>query len=112
GPDEPRERVGDLDGLGAGEREHDTVAGCAGEPLDLVERVVPRNLAEAVAARAPERRRHPVRRAQSGEREPALVAEPTLVDLRVVARQDPLDLALACRRRDVAADRAKAADGR
>src|SRR5256885_8678029 len=45
-------------------------------------------------------------------REATLVAEPPLVDLEVVARQDPLDFALACRRVDVAADGAEAADGR
>src|SRR6266550_8845289 len=44
--------------------------------------------------------------------ETALVAEPTVVDLRMVPRQDPLDLALTCRRADVAADGAHPADGR
>ena len=42
--------------------------------------------------------------------EAALVAEPALVDLRVVAGEDPLHLPLAGRRGDVAADRAEAAD--
>ena len=46
------------------------------------------------------------------EGEAALVAEPALVDLGVVAREDALDLALARRRADVAADRAEAADRR
>ena len=46
------------------------------------------------------------------EGEAALVAEPALVDLGVVAREDPLDLALARRRADVAADRAEPADRR
>src|SRR5207253_10900293 len=40
-----------------------------------------------------------------------LVAEPALVELRVIPRADPLDLSLARRRLDVAADGAKAADG-
>src|SRR5580765_4778136 len=46
------------------------------------------------------------------EAETALVAEPALVDVRVVPGADPLHLALARRRLDVAADRAQAADGR
>src|SRR5581483_7905577 len=44
--------------------------------------------------------------------EAALVAQPAFVDLGVVARQDALDLALARRRGDVAADGAHAADRR
>src|SRR5205814_10572196 len=46
------------------------------------------------------------------EGEALLVAEPALVDRRVVAREDPLGLALARRRRDVAPDGAEPADGR
>ncbi len=46
------------------------------------------------------------------EAEAALVAEPALVDLGVVAREDPLDLALAYGRVRVAADGTHAADGR
>src|SRR4029077_20279919 len=42
----------------------------------------------------------------------ALVTEPAFIHLRVVPRLNALDLALARRRRDVAADRAKAADAR
>ena len=52
------------------------------------------------------------RASQVREREAALVAEPALVDLGVVAREDPLDLPLARRRADVAADGAEPADGR
>src|SRR5262249_12747420 len=48
-------------------------------------------------------------RVQVREAETALVAEPTLVDLRVVAGEDPLDLALAGGGGDVAADGAEAA---
>src|SRR5882672_12729940 len=46
------------------------------------------------------------------EREAALVAQPPLVDLWVVAGEDALDLALARRGADVAADRAEAAHRR
>src|SRR5262249_9748069 len=44
--------------------------------------------------------------------EATLVAQPPLVDLGVVPGQDALDLALAGRRLDVAADRAETAHGR
>src|SRR5438270_649058 len=44
------------------------------------------------------------------ERKASLVAEPALVDVLVVPRQDPLDLPLARRRVDVATDRAHPAD--
>src|SRR5205823_7704428 len=54
----------------------------------------------------------PVRGVEVREPEAPLVAEPALVDLRVVAGEDPLDLALARRRGDVAADRAEPADRR
>src|SRR5487761_206365 len=47
-----------------------------------------------------------------GEREAALVADPALVDLRVVAGENSLHLALAHRRVDVAADGAHAAHRR
>src|SRR5204863_3698983 len=60
----------------------------------------------------PEGSRDPVVCPQMGIREPAFVAEPTAVDLGMVAGQDPSDLSLADRRRDVAADRAGGADGR
>ena len=56
--------------------------------------------------------REPVPGAQVRVREAALVADPALVDLRVVAGEDPLDLPLAHGRVDVAADRAEAADRR
>src|SRR5262245_16009870 len=42
--------------------------------------------------------------------EASLVAQPALVDLRMVAGEDPLHLSLARRHVDVAADRAEAAD--
>src|SRR6266508_5180010 len=45
-------------------------------------------------------------------REASFVAEPALIDLGVVARQDPLHLPLASRGVDAAADRAQAAHGR
>ena len=45
-------------------------------------------------------------------RETALVAQPAAVDLGMVARENPLDLALAHGRVDVAAHRAEPADGR
>ena len=84
----------------------------AQEPLRVVERVVPRDRLHAAPADAPERVDDPVVGVEVGEREPALVADPALVDLGVVARQDPLHLALARRHRDVAADRAVRADRR
>jgi hypothetical protein len=46
------------------------------------------------------------------EAEAPLVAEPALVDLGVVAGENPLDFALALVDVDVAADRAEAADAR
>ena len=47
-----------------------------------------------------------------GIREPSLVAEPAAIHVGMVAREDPLDLAFAHRRVDVAADGAETADGR
>src|SRR3954453_7311637 len=44
--------------------------------------------------------------------EASLVAEPALVDVGMVAREDPFDLALARRDVDVAPDGAEAADAR
>ena len=105
------ERVRLLDRLGAGERGHDPALRAAQQRLGAVERVVPGELAEAAAPHALERVDDPVAGVEVRVGEAALVAEPALVDLGVVAREDPLDLALARRRRDVAADGAEAADG-
>src|SRR5205085_2487610 len=59
-----------------------------------------------------ERRGDTVARVQVLVGEAALVAQPALVDLWMVPRLDPLDLPLARRRGDVAADGAQAADRR
>ena len=107
---ELRERVRLLDRLRAGEGGDDAAAGGAQEPLRLVDRVVPRDGLEAAAADALDRVDDPVLGADVREREAALVADPALVDLGMVPGQDALDLALARRRVDVAADRAEAAD--
>ena len=85
---------------------------CAQQPLGLVERLLPRHGLEAAPADALQRLAEPVLGAQVRVREAALVADPALVDLGVVAGEDPLDLALAHRRVDVAADGTEAADGR
>jgi hypothetical protein len=98
-----------LDRLAAGERGHDRRAGGAKDALDLVEGVLPRQRLEAARAGLAQRRGDAVGGVEVAVREAALVAEPTLVDLGVVAGEDPLDLALACRRADAAADRAGAA---
>ena len=97
-PEELREPVCLLDGLGAGERRHDRRPGVAEEALGLVERVGPGERFEAARPGLAERILDPVGRVQVREREAALVAEPALVDLGMVAREDPLDLALARRR--------------
>ena len=67
---------------------------------------------ETAPAHALQRLREPVLGAQVRVGEAALVADPALVDLGVVAGEDPLDLPLAHGRVDVAADGAEAADGR
>ena len=82
------------------------------QPLCLVERLRPRDGLEAVQACAEQRLGEPVLGVQVRVGEAALVADPALVDLRVVAGEDPLDLALADGRVDVAADRAEPAHGR
>src|SRR5205823_12158542 len=86
--------------------------GRADQPLGLGERLVPADRAQALAPRAQQRLPDPVARVRVRVREAALVAEPALVDLGMVARLDPLHLALARRDADVAADGAEAADGR
>src|SRR5438067_1372641 len=69
-------------------------------------------MSPAAPADAPERIGDPVLGVQVVEAEAALVTEPALVDLRVVAGEDPPDFAFALVGVDVAADRAKSADGR
>ena len=108
---EPGERVRDLDRLRAREREHDRIAGTLGKPLELVERLAPRHVVEAPGALdALHRRRHAVGCVERGIGEAAAVADPALVDLRVVAAEDAPHLALADRGARVAAGRAEAAD--
>ena len=80
------------------------------QPLGLVERSVPGELLEAALSDLAERVAHAVAGVEVREAEAALVAEPALVDLGMVAGEDPLDLPLARGRGDVAADRAEAAD--
>ena len=106
------ERVRLLDRLGAREHRDDPPARLAQQPLGLVERLLPRHGLETAQADALQRLAEPVLGVQVRVREAALVADPALVDLGVVAGEDPLDLALAHRRVDVAADGAEAADGR
>src|SRR5262249_61976308 len=93
-------------------RGHDRGAGGAQQPLGLVQRLLPAERLEAARADLAQRILDAVVGAQMPEGKPALVAEPALVDLRVVAGENPLDLALARGRADVAADRAEPADGR
>src|SRR4029077_13010292 len=84
----------------------------AQQPFCVVERIFPRDLLESPLPNAAERVGDSVFGVEVREGEAALVAEPALVDLGVVARKDPLDLALALVDVDVAADRTKAADAR
>ena len=104
------ERVRDLGRLGARERRDDRAGGLAQHRLRRVERVVPGDLLEPLLS-ALQRRRDAVLGPQVRVGVATLVAEPAAVDLRMVAREDPLDLALADRRGRVAADRAARADG-
>ena len=97
-----REPVGLLHRLGAGERGHDRRAGRRSMPLDPRRARRPTERLEPPRACPAQRSPRSGRRRADGRREPALVAERALVDLRVVAREDPLDLALACRGADVA----------
>ena len=106
------QRVRLLHRLGAGERGDDARPGCTKHLLGLVERVVPRERLVAANSDLAARVDDAVAGAQVRESEAALVAEPALVDLRVVPGADPLDLALARRRLDVAADRAEPAHRR
>src|SRR5581483_12187942 len=109
---ELRERVGLLDRLRPREREEHPPVGGPGEPLELVEGLVPRELVEAADPDLAQRVDDAVMRVEMGIGEAALVAEPAPVDLRVVARKDSLRLPLARRREDVAADGAVPADRR
>src|SRR4029079_9189765 len=84
----------------------------AQQPFRLVDRALPGHFLEAAAPHAPERVAQAVLRAQVLVGEAALVAEPALVDLGMVARDDALDLPLPRRDVDVAADGAQAADAR
>src|SRR6185436_15350639 len=111
GSEKTAEGVGELRRLGAGERGDDRPARFAEHRLRLVERLVPRDLLEALAAPT-EWHRDAVLGAEVRVGEPALVAEPAPIDLGVVPREDAHYLALADRRRRVAADGAARADGR
>src|SRR5262245_41073194 len=83
------------------------------EPFELGERPLPGHVVESAGARHAEHRlRHAVLRVERRVRESALVADPAIVDLRVVPAVDAAHLALADGRADVAPDRAEPADGR
>src|SRR5439155_6928632 len=84
--DELREGVGLLDRLRAREREQDASLRGPGQPLEFVERVVPRQLLEAALPELAQRIRDPVPCIQVRERGTPLVAEPALVDLWMVPR--------------------------
>src|SRR5262249_15208117 len=106
------EGVGLLDRLGPGERRDDVRPGSAQHLLGCVERVVPRERLVTPVSDLAARIDDAVAAAQVREPEAALVAEPALVDLRMVPRADALDPSLARRRVDVAADGAESADRR
>src|SRR5207237_8524981 len=93
--DELRETVGLLVRLRARERDRDPPVGLTEETLGVVERVLPGSLLQPVPSDASQRVGDSVLGVEVGEREAALVAEPALVDLGVVAGEDSLDLALA-----------------
>src|SRR5437763_14103675 len=101
-----------LVGLRAGECSNDAAARVTPQPLRFVDRLLPRDLLEAAPSYPLQRLRQPGRSAQVRVGEAALVADPALVDLRVVPGEDPLDLPLAHGRVDVAADGAEPTDGR
>ena len=84
GSEQPPQGVRDLRRLGAGERGHDGAARLSEHGLDLVERLVPGDLFEALLP-ASERRRDPILGAEVRIREAALVAEPPAIDLGMVA---------------------------
>src|SRR5439155_22371873 len=107
-----REPVRLLDRLRPREGGDDPALRRAQQPLGLVDGLVPAGGLEPAPPHAPQRVDDAVARAQVAEREPALVAEPAAVDVGVVSREDPLDLPLARRGVDVAADGAEAAHRR
>src|SRR5205085_12553628 len=107
---ELRQRIRLLRRLRAGERDGDSAVRLSQQPLGVVEGVLPGNLLEPAEADAPQGLGDPVLGVEVREAEAALVAEPALVDLGVVAREDSLDLALALVDVDVAADRTQATD--
>ena len=110
---ELREPVGLLDRLAARERGHDRATPAARRCRSASSSASSQpSASKRSRAGLAQRVLDPVVGVEVREGEAALVAEPALVDLGVVAREDPLDLALARRRADVAADRAEAADGR
>src|SRR5262249_51294073 len=110
--DELCECVGLLVRLGTGKGYRDPAVGLAEQPIGVVQRLFPGDLLEPAPASAPQRVGNPVVGVQVREGKPPLVAEPALVDLGVVPREDPPHLALALVGVDVAADRAEAADRR
>jgi hypothetical protein len=110
--EEFRQGVGLLDGLGAGQRGDDVLACRPEHGLGLSKRVIPGQGLVPAATREPAGVDDPVACTEVREPEPALVAEPALVDLGMVPRDDALDLSLASRGFDVAAHRAEPADRR
>src|SRR5205823_8436730 len=100
-----------LDRLAARQHGQRRLGAGAQRLLDGVERGVPLERLEAARPRLAQRCGDAVAGAQVAEREAALVAEPALIDLGMVPREDPLDLSLARRRADVAAHGAEPADG-
>ena len=106
-PNELRERPGCLVRLRARVRDHDRPSGLAEPALGLVDGLLPRDRLEAAPAHSEERRANPVGGAHVVEREAALVAEPAVVDLGMVPREDARRLPLPRRHPDVAARRGR-----
>ena len=109
---ETRDRVCLLERLAAREGDRDRAGGGPQALLGGVDRLFPGHLGEAAARQPDERRSQAIRGPKVVVGEPALVAEPAAVDLRMVARQHARHLALPRRRPGVAAHRAEAADRR
>src|SRR5262249_60762978 len=82
---QPAERVGLLERLAAGERRDGRLRPFAQDALDLVESLLPAQPLEAARAGLAERGRDPVGGGQVGETGPPLVAQPSVLDLGVVA---------------------------
>ena len=95
-----------------GECGDDASVRLAEQPLGLVECALPGHFLEAATPHAQDRVAQSVLRVEVRVRETTLVAEPAVVDLGMVSGKDALDLALARRRVDVAADGTHPADGR